>query len=183
MSLLKGVTLPGPLEPLRPKLERAFDVAVFALWPEGVDLQEAEQPAALGRVLIGALHTHLASAKIAYLFKAKMAKRGQTKLGVASHATGKLAFLSGMDFVIEFNHATWRTLTPQARLALVDHELTHCVTDEDGEYTLRLHDVEEFGSIIRRWGLWTPDLVGFGHAVQAAEQRDFFEVPEPAPAA
>jgi hypothetical protein len=59
-----------------------------------------------------------------------------------------------------------------ARMALVDHELSHCwfaTVDNDGVtqkfhqdgspwWTIRGHDLEEFCGVVERHGLWSEDL-------------------------
>jgi hypothetical protein len=75
-------------------------------------------------------------------------------------------------FVIVISADTWKRLDERQRRALVDHELCHCVVsyDDDGMPVLstRTHDIEEFGSIIDRHGLWTTHLAVAGTAI--AEQ-------------
>lgn len=169
--------LPSVLQEHEKELLHAMGIALLGAWPEGEQYAVADQPAAIGRVLIKALHGHLLTAKIAYLFREDMQRRDRIRLGVAGKAAAKLRFLADYDFVIEFNWTAWRQLTTEQRIALVDHELCHCDLDvEKGDFAIRHHDVEEFGSIVRRWGLWKLDLQSFGPVVQEAmAQMSLFE--------
>lgn len=77
------------------------------------------------------------------------------------------------DFVMTLDHSFWTQATPEQRLALVDHELTHgtIAKDKHGElrfgddgrpvWTIRPHDIEEFDSIVERHGEWLPDITRF----------------------
>lgn len=77
-------------------------------------------------------------------------------------------------FVIEIAEDTWLDLSSKQKDALLDHELAHLYVEEDDDGTavlsLRAHDVEEFAAIVRRRGLWKPDLESFGAAVEDAKQ-------------
>lgn len=149
------------------------EVELLAKWPLDETFADAAQPRAMAKPLIGAVHQHLAPAKIAYLYREDMERRGRLVLGKASKAAGVLAYLSGFDFVLVFNWKAWAQLTPPQRIALVDHELAHCEMGETG-WALVAHDVEEFRSIVGRWGLWTPDLREF-HLTASHAQTDLFQ--------
>jgi hypothetical protein len=163
--------LPDSLRGQRLALTHALSrVNVPAEW-SGQSFEGAEQPAAIADVLVSTLHRHLGNAKIAYLFREKMTD----KLAVASKAGGKLAFLANVDFTIEFDWEKWRLLTAEQRIALVDHELCHCgVDDEKGKWVMWPHDVEEFGGIVHRWGLWRSNLTDFGAHMRPHLQGDLF---------
>jgi hypothetical protein len=160
--------LPPVLEPARGALEAALAVPTFDEWPEDAKYVIADQPAAIARALVKHLpaHAHLRddhseyySPQVAYLFRETIAG----KLAVASRAPGKLHFFADLDFGIDFAWEDWQHLLPEQKIALVDHELCHCVFD-DGKPAMRKHDVEEFGEIVQRWGLWRPDLAQFSQA-------------------
>jgi hypothetical protein len=169
--------LPDVLEKKRTNIESAFLSAVPSDWPEGEAFMWADQAQALAQVLIPVLHEHLVNARLAYLFKESM-KLGpdRIKLGTAQRAAAQLEYLSDHDFVLTFNHEAWRTLSMEQRIALVDHELCHCGCDlEKSRFGIMHHDVEEFGAVIRRWGLWKPDLANFGKDVaEKLGQGDLF---------
>jgi hypothetical protein len=180
-----ALKLPTTLSDLDLKFAKALSTFVPAIWPEGEDgkpekFLQAEAAASIAHVFIRScpLHARLSNAKIAYLFRQAIVKGGKEKGGVASRASSKVAYLTGFDFVIEFSHDIWLKLTPEQRLALVDHELAHCERDpETGAWTMRDHDVEEFSDVVNRWGLWTLPLRGFGRALETA-QIDLFDSSE-----
>lgn len=140
--------------------------------------------------LIREHHDHLADVRIEYAFRDKAAKKaGKTVFGTARKVGGLNAFLAtdtdetGSDevddfFVIEIAEDTWRILDQFQRVALVDHELCHCVIEHDeetGEPKLKLkgHDLEEFRSIVDRHGLWEPELVSMADSMAKAVQLRF----------
>jgi hypothetical protein len=73
-------------------------------------------------------------------------------------------------FVIELSAQHWKELTESQKRALVDHELEHCIADEDDNGNSKLgiapHDVEEFASVLKRHGLWRSDLRSFAKIAQ-----------------
>lgn len=159
-------------------IERALAVHVLAVWPEHTPFTTAEQPAAIGAVLVSTLHRHLAGAQIGYVFREDISSHDKTTLAKASKAGSKLGFFTGLDLCIDVNHTAWLTLSSEQRVALIDHELCHFgleETDKGEKYVLLSHDVEEFGAIVSRWGLWKSDLYAFGRVV--AEQGELFAPP------
>ncbi len=167
------LTLPGELTKNRKALEHAVAAVMPTTWPEGEKRLVATQAELIGKVLIRRLHSDVRRAKIGYLFQERMQTRATVTLGKAKKASVELHYYAELDFVIEFNHEAWLELPPNAKIALVDHELAHLGLDDTGQYCLVPHDVEEFGAIVLRWGLWRPSLVTFGHAV--ANQLELFE--------
>jgi hypothetical protein len=117
--------------------------------------------------LIRAHHSHLTNAKIRLIERSPNWKvKGKLVFGTAKKASDLERALDGtdLDFIITINaEAFWsETLTDTERAAILDHELCHCAYDfEKEEYFIRTHDVEEFGEIISRYGVWTPDLEAF----------------------
>lgn len=62
-------------------------------------------------------------------------------------------------FAVVIAKPVWDILDEKQRLALVDHELCHFDLDEEkGTPVLRSHDVEEFGEIVKRHGLWRDEV-------------------------
>ena len=173
--MLAPLVLPKALQSAGEHLTRAVrEVETLGEWP-GTTFEPARQPGAIAKALIGTLHHHLVNARIEYLYREKLERKGRVRLGVASKAAARLQYLASCDFVIEFNWEAWRILTAPQRIALVDHELSHCGRDdESGVWILVPHDVEEFSSIVGRWGLWTPDLRVFSAALKGA-QVDLFK--------
>lgn len=184
MSNENGQGIAEQLTVLPAQLERRLDDLVAALsaskdpseWPDGESFVRAYAPENIAQILIPQFHPMLKTRPIAYLWRETMQGRGKIVLGKASLAGGKLRHFAKVDFVIEFNFTAWQELTPRQRVALVDHELMHCATDGDSQKAIMIsHDVEEFGSIIYRWGLWTPNLSEFGQRVREAPQLGLFE--------
>lgn len=172
--------LPAELGGHRDAIEKALQAPVLGgTWPAAQTFMDAEQPKAIAEVLVASLHRELLGASIAYLFREKMRRGGHVQLGSAGRAAAKLEYLTGLDFVIEFNWTAWGQLSPVQRIACVDHQLCHCSKDSDsGLYVLRHPDVAEFGEIVRRHGLWYPELRAFGMDVRSA-QGDLFKMLSP----
>lgn len=137
--------------------------------------EKAHAPKAIAQILIPVLHPGLKGRLIAYLWREELqGKPGRLTLGKAKLATGLIKHFSKMDFVIEFNWTEWQNITERQKVALVDHELMHCALDlESGKSIIVPHDVEEFGAIVDRWGLWKRDLEQFGESVKKATQLSF----------
>lgn len=175
----EALHLPEQLRTRRGEIGPALATPVLAVWHKEETYHDAEQCSEIGDVLVDAIHTDLEHAKIAYIFREKMKTRDRVVLGKASKADGKLAYFAGFDFVIEINWQEWRRLSDMQKIALIDHELSHCgrETDDKGEkkWVLISHDVEEFGGIVRRWGLWKNDLMVFAGAVTHASQLGMFD--------
>lgn len=130
--------------------------ALLATWPEGEAFYDAQQPAAFSGSLRKAWHPELEGARIAHIYRQRLTN----KSAHAKKASPELRFLAQVDFIITYSWTIWGGLSLWQRLALVDHELTHCGKDEAG-WVIVPHDVEEFGTIARRWGDWTPALRTF----------------------
>jgi hypothetical protein len=180
----KTLKLPDALRSHHDALVKALATPIFFEWDdEGLAYVKADQPAAIGRVLISAIHYELANAKIGYVFRKKMADHDRKRMAQASRVGGKLNYFSNLDLLIEVNHEEWVMLSDERRIALIDHELCHFSLniDDDGKksYALLSHDVEEFAAIVRRWGLWKVDLERFGRAVESSRQLDIFAKLDP----
>ena len=167
----------GPLPPLleksRPKLQQLAQQRGPETWTKGTPLMKADAIAPLAGVLIRKLHPELDAERVAFLWKERISRAGRTLWGKAHKAGSRLRILAAVDFVIVINWSTWSELTPQQRLALLDHELEHCTVDEEsGAPKIRHHDLEEFNSIVERWGCWADDIATFKVAL---EQLEMFE--------
>ena len=99
--------------------------------------------------------------RIKYLFKDS--KKSQY-LGKCSRATGKWAHLVATDYVIEIWLQWWKDALPNAKKALLFHELKHIQLvekeDENGDieisWKIRKHDAEMFVDDIALFGTWLP---------------------------
>lgn len=159
----------------------------------------AAEAAQLGLLLINKVeqHEHLQAANIGYVFRDdELRRRGkvvaaeailverilQSEQRYARLVKWALLRILGAtdlpDFIILIDRNIWDGFDLEQRLALVDHELSHCwyQTEDDGEtqkfrkdgsplWAIRGHDVEEFCGVIQRNGLWNSELVEFARAV------------------
>lgn len=171
------IKLPDALRMYEAAILEALSEPLLKTWDEEEKFAEAAQPEAIGRVLIDAIHEHLVNAQIGYLYREEISKGGATVWAQASKVGGKLAHFSHLDFLIEVNWTWWNQLEPAQRVALIDHELTHCErreTDDGESYGIAPHDLEEFNSIARRWGMWRPSMAHFANALGDGQQRGLF---------
>lgn len=174
-STIEQTGLPDALCSHYESLKRAFAEPYLMTWGDDVSYAAARQPAAIGQVLVGTIHRHLRNRDIGYLYRQKMERNGKTVLGKASKVGAKLAYFSDLEFLIEINWSAWAGLTARQRIALVDHELCHLGiedTDEGEKLLMIPHDLEEFGAVVQRWGMWQPDVANFAKVCQ---QRDLFD--------
>lgn len=86
------------------------------------------------------------------------------------------------DFLVTLDAEYWEVADARQREILIYHELQHAVLklDADGcpaidentgkaRWKLAGHDVEEFASVVRRYGAHSPDIQGFIAALQEHE--------------
>lgn len=142
----------------------------------------AQEAQIIGAELIEKYHQHLALVRIEYIFNDQVLKeKGKEMLGRAKKKSGLDAYLAGNDtaeepqpfFVIEISKPAWDLLNQKQKRALVDHELCHCLWDVEKGIYMRTHDVEEFSEIIKRHGLWQPDVELFATiAAKHVKQMD-----------
>jgi hypothetical protein len=131
--------------------------------------------------LIDEFHGSLAEAQICYLVRTgDWKKRGKDVYGSAEIVSKKHKKLSGFDIVITIGLRAWNaTADEDVKKAILDHELTHCGKDEDKEGNAKFyimdHSVEDFNSIIRRYGLWSQDLRLAINAHHEHEQVSMFD--------
>ena len=143
---------------------------------------QAETVEQIAAGLIPNYHPELATARILYLFVDKASKRGGKEvLGKAQKVTGWTQFALERDFMIVVAADKWNELDANQRTALVDHLLERCTGEEDEDdggamkWTMRDPDVQEFGSILQRYGAWHQDLVSFVNVAQQIELDDIIE--------
>lgn len=87
----------------------------------------------------------------------------KTVAGRCIRASNELKLFGGADYLIQMSGDLWDKLDVNPRRVLMLHELMHVYIDfnKDGEpvYKLRNHDVEDFASIIDKYGVnWLYDL-------------------------
>lgn len=112
----------------------------------------------MAKELIAHHHSHLATARIAYLYCNKEKKsQGRVTFATAGKLSPKAKALCEYDFVITIYHPTWVKLSDEEQKIVLDHELCHLMVDDDDEsgetkYSIIPHDFEEFGEILQRYG-------------------------------
>ncbi len=138
-----------------------------------VEYSPAPAVAAIAQRLIKEHHVHLAGERIVYVFRSEHAKEGgKAVFGKARKIGGLNAYLSMTEdgneddyFVIEIAYDIWLGMSDGQRVALVDHELSHCIIKyaENGDMSLAIapHDLEEFNAVVKRHGLWRSDVKQF----------------------
>jgi len=144
---------------------------------------KSKEAESISRDLISKYHTSLINSKIAYLFKNKpILKGGKVVIATAEKCSVKSNALvkyddedtDAFDFIITISYPAWNRLNDKQRIAIIDHELEHCLITEDentGDKKISIvsHDVEEFASIIRRHGLYKEDLQKIKNVMDACE--------------
>lgn len=122
--------------------------------------------------------------KIVYMFKSEM----PGKAGSCRKVSDQDRVLHGFDFIITLAKDLWDHMGVAGdtvfQTAVLDHELAHvgvAYDEESGEprydkesglirTALVKHDVEEFESIIRRYGAYAADLRTFQRAFEANKE-------------
>lgn len=118
----------------------------------------------------------LTGARIHYVLMAGNPKfKGCVVLGRAKKVGEVEKTVLGVDFIVCLNWHQWQQMTDDRRRALLDHELSHCASNDRGGWRCRPHDVEDFVKVIERRGLWNPSLRNAGGVI-AEKQRLLFEV-------
>ena len=136
-----------------------------------IQFDRAEIPEDMSKQLIAKYHEHLINAKIAYLYKNKpIVKGGRLVIATAEKCNPKTKALctyseegESFDFIITISYKAWNNLSDSQKLAVLDHELSHCMVSDDektGEPLFQLisHDFEDFYSVIKRNKLYSKDL-------------------------
>lgn len=126
-------------------------------------------------------HTHLERATIVVVSKPKASKKaGKIVYATIQVASDLVRILSeeDPDYVITLGRDEWGHMQMDMKWAILDHELCHADgRDEESEKWLLVgHDVEEFGAVIRRHGLWRLGLRAFAEVLEPA--LDAFRVAE-----
>lgn len=155
---------------------------------------EAEK---IGRQLVAKHHTDLVDYRIEYTFRSEASKTaGRVIWGKARKISGLNAWLANPEredldpeepiepfFVIELALDVWNTLDGKQRIALVDHELSHCQirvnANGDPAPTVVPHDVEEFEAVLRRHGFYRTDLKHFAKVTIEVANGDQMSLLDP----
>jgi hypothetical protein len=138
-----------------------------------------EDISAMARGLITQYHTHLVNSKFAFLFVNKdMTRKGKVAIATVEKINAKFKALTELDFLITISYPKWKELSDKQQLAVMDHELNHCLVEDsedpggDTKFKIIAHDLEEFYSTIERFGLVFNDLVTLGRVVTDAVGKD-----------
>jgi predicted metallopeptidase len=139
--------------------------------------------------LINKYHPVPKDARIGFIFRSEASKsQGKSVLAKASKIDAKTQALMEsrgtvpLDFLVWIAEDQYAELSYDQRQALIDHELCHLTFGSSG-WKLRAHDIEEFQSIIDRYGFWNSDLLGASVSFKRAMQLDLgLEVSETEPA-
>jgi predicted metallopeptidase len=127
----------------------------------------AEEVEEIAQKLIKEYHQHLRDAHMCYFFRKPAAKSaGQVVPGRASKVSGKYKAMTGYDFVIEISESHFNEMNENKKKALIDHELSHCYIDLEGNIKTINHDFEGFNGVLRRHGFWAGDLEAMGETAQ-----------------
>lgn len=126
-------------------------------------------------------HAHLVRARIGFIFQIPASTQdGRLVLGRAQRI-GERQQAAGLalDFLITIAEDQWNVMSPERRMALLDHELSHCGGNSVDGWKLRTHEVQEFLGVIDRHGLYRFELSEMAEIIQ---RRLPLEIEAPAPA-
>lgn len=128
----------------------------------------------LAEELIKTVHPLLRECRIGFVYRDEAGTSGgKTVLAKTGKVPDKLKPLlqDELDILIVIAEDQWTMLESEQRRALIDHELCHIAIGPSG-WTTRAHDIEEFGAIIQRYGLWNGDLFGLHTTLAKAVQLE-----------
>ncbi|MDQ3806363.1 MAG: hypothetical protein M3416_21350 [Acidobacteriota bacterium] len=144
-----------------------------------IEYVEAAEVGNLGMKIINEHHHHLRGARVEFVFAENRDKDGAPQpafktdegyeFGDTKVVKGLNAFLSREPggeaedyFCVVVCAYVWRVLKPEEREAYLDHYVTRCALHEDkGTPVKRKPDVVEFGEVLKRRGLYRPNLKTF----------------------
>lgn len=150
----------------------------------------APQVEAVAKQVIKDWHPELAGHCLFMFVQEPKKTHGKTALAYIQKVSGLAAFLAMSDvrnmpkefsptptfFLVSFWEQAWAALSPEQRVALVDHELCHAVLTEDDkgpQLTMVGHDIEEFNDVVKRHGAWMDDVSAFVDACTIGQLRLF----------
>jgi hypothetical protein len=162
-----------------------------AFWPA----PEVEEVA---RDVVRRWRNDLVNARVEYVFRSTAEKKNGRKClatarvvnGLASYYTrhseakeaGESAIVPEPFFLVMVWYEAWCKISAAQQLALVDHELKHCVLEMDEAdeevYTIVGHDVEEFEDVASRHGAWMPNLDRLVKATLKGDAQRSFDLVE-----
>ena len=152
---------------------------------------KVNEPYAIMEDLIERLLPDLHGCRIVLAWKEwKPNKDGQVTLGKCRKASDVDRSLHLYDFIIFLSESAWDEFDERQRQALVFHELNHCGRDkdkdgepredEDGNPVWRIvrHDMEEFSTVVKHFGLYKQDLAEFARTCAEAKAKPMFRIAE-----
>lgn len=161
---------------------KALDPFEAVTWKGNRDAQWAVAPEvkAIAQDLIAGYHPDLAPAYFYHVFvrDTPISKGrevwGRVKVvgGIASYLMSKEFPAAGNAepfFVMEIAADVWTRIKYAQKIALVDHELSHCYLKEDLRPAIDGHDVEEFVGVMRRQGTWRESVRDLLEAAHESE--------------
>jgi len=130
------------------------------------EYNEAETVERIANGLIPNYHPELAEARMMYVFVDKAGtKNGREVWGKAQKVSGLWEWAMEKDFVVQVAQDKWNEMDETQRTALVDHLLECCTGEEDDDgamkWKVRDPEVQEFASILKRYGVWHAGLTSF----------------------
>jgi hypothetical protein len=109
--------------------------------------------------------------KIAYLARfGDWPAKGRDTWAKVFKASDRDRILHEYDYVLVVNEGVWTALDETTREALIDHELSHVDMDENGQWKLFGHDLEDFVAVVRRRGAWIEEARKYLEAAAEHEQ-------------
>ena len=119
------------------------------------------------------LDPNITKAKIISLFV--LAKKCDFS-GKMEKTTGVWKYLSEYNYVMLLHKPVYMDLTENQQNALVFHELMHIKSREDKDdnvhWSVKNHDVEEFICVVKKHGLWSPQLKVLGSFIEDKEEEE-----------
>lgn len=146
--------------------------------PQEITIQPLPAAKAIAAELIRADHPELKEAKLLWLVTTGKVKCAPKVLNPFERylSSGDVdpTVEDGFDLACIVNEELWDYLAvtngAEGRRALVDHLLCHIERQVDDEGTvvwkIAKHPIEEFPDVVRRHGLWRPELRDFGALVR-----------------
>lgn len=131
------------------------------------DYWESDELKELAEDLISKHHTHLAEAKIAYIFRDKAPRKYLSWDGEVTQVIpvtagriggGRNSVLINKDFVIEYGYDVWQDHSVAERSYWLDMALSSCMGDEDAktgamQYFIVPYPITVFPDVIARHGM------------------------------
>jgi len=119
-------------------------------------------------------------ANICYMFSSKESKW----MGKLSKCSAQMKKITDFDYVLTINFNAWLGSTDEFKQALVFHELEHIawkptVKDPNiGSWGTAKHDLEEFNSVVARFGKWEDGIKYFVSSIKETPKEEDEKIEE-----